>query len=570
MSATRITTSFIPASVNTPLDARVRVETEAGIPDIIAPYIGLIVFCEETKKYYKITSLKSGDVGGLQVADLLVDQYEELYTPTTVKVGKTSTVPSDQPAAVRNVGTDTDAVLDFDIPAGVMPVLSVGRVIETEKPEVHITGESTEPVLNFGIPSVSGCTYVVEEVEDNKIVIDRLIIPVAIKNKDGEYYAVQTDDYVLDDGRLTIDITNALAVFNMNAFEAPWVVYLSGGQKGEDGAGGINIKFRGAYSTVETYNAPANDVYDAVTYNGSLWLYVHTETGKVDAPPEDADMLSEYWQVLVAKGAKGDKGDKGDIGPEGPQGVQGPIGDPGADGADGLPGPKGDPGENATISIGTFTVADSIETAYVVNSGTDTNAVLDISLPQGPQGLRGYTGPEGPQGEAATIEIGRTYIVERVEDMRVENATGSAHSVMLDFYLTQGASATVDIGTIETLSANLPAYVSNSGTSSAVILNMGIPRGVTFTPNVTTSGTIRWTNDGGLENPTARSIKGPKGDTGDTGATGDPGATFTPAVSSAGVLSWTNNGSLANPAAVDIATLVYDRVLAYIETTATF
>ena len=41
-----------------------------------------------------------------------------------------------------------------------------------------------------------------------------------------------------------------------------------------------------------------------------------------------------------------------------------------------------------------------------------------------------------------------------------------------------------------------------------------IPRGVTFTPSVSDAGEISWTNDGGLSNPTAKNIKGPKGDTG--------------------------------------------------------
>lgn len=50
--------------------------------------------------------------------------------------------------------------------------------------------------------------------------------------------------------------------------------------------------------------------------------------------------------------------------------------------------------------------------------------------------------------------------------------------------------------------------------------------GVTFTPNITSYGTLTWTNDGGLPNPPAINIKGQKGDTGekgDTGAKGDPG-----------------------------------------------
>ena len=47
--------------------------------------------------------------------------------------------------------------------------------------------------------------------------------------------------------------------------------------------------------------------------------------------------------------------------------------------------------------------------------------------------------------------------------------------------------------------------------------------GATFTPSVSDSGDISWTNDSGLPNPETRNIRGPKGDKGDTGATGPQG-----------------------------------------------
>ena len=50
-----------------------------------------------------------------------------------------------------------------------------------------------------------------------------------------------------------------------------------------------------------------------------------------------------------------------------------------------------------------------------------------------------------------------------------------------------------------------------------------LSQAVVFTPNVSSEGVISWTNNGGLENPTAVNIKGVKGDKGDTGAKGDKG-----------------------------------------------
>lgn len=47
--------------------------------------------------------------------------------------------------------------------------------------------------------------------------------------------------------------------------------------------------------------------------------------------------------------------------------------------------------------------------------------------------------------------------------------------------------------------------------------------GVVFTPSVDAYGTITWTNNGGLQNPTPMNIKGVKGDKGETGAQGEKG-----------------------------------------------
>lgn len=152
------------------------------------------------------------------------------------------------------------------------------------------------------------------------------------------------------------------------------------------------------------------------------------------------------------------------------------------------------------------------------------------------------------------------------------------------------------------VSASIPASVNQYVADNADALRG--ESGATFTPSVTTSGDISWTNDKGLANPSTVNIKGPKGDTGsgfivkdyyDTesaltaaitnpsagdaygvgtaepydiyiysptkgwvnngalqGAKGESGATFTPSVSSAGVLSWTNDKGLTNPSDVNI------------------
>ena len=54
--------------------------------------------------------------------------------------------------------------------------------------------------------------------------------------------------------------------------------------------------------------------------------------------------------------------------------------------------------------------------------------------------------------------------------------------------------------------------------------------GTTFTPSVSPSGDLSWSNDGGKPNPATVNIKGDKGDTGNTGQTGRTPEIFTRAV----------------------------------------
>ncbi len=84
------------------------------------------------------------------------------------------------------------------------------------------------------------------------------------------------------------------------------------------------------------------------------------------------------------------------------------------------------------------------------------------------------------------------------------------------------------------------------------------PEGPYFLPSVSAEGVLSWTNNGGLENPSPASIRGPQGEQGEqgpqgeTGETGAQGPYFLPSVSAEGVLSWTNSGGLENPSPASI------------------
>ena len=145
----------------------------------------------------------------------------------------------------------------------------------------------------------------------------------------------------------------------------------------------------------------------------------------------DGTAKKYYFKLRNTGGPKGDKGDKGDTGQTGPQ------------------GPQGDP---CTVVVNSTATLEPGSNAYVTNTGSLSNAVLNFGIPKGdrgPQGAKGdkgdtgaqgETGPRGPQGE-------------------------------------RGTNATVYVGTTSTLNPGSQATVYNSGSDSSAVLNFGIPQG---------------------------------------------------------------------------------------------
>ena len=69
---------FKPSSVDTPIDVRARVETEADILTIPKPYIGMVIYVKDSGKRFEVLSLKDGKIGVLTVKNGLVNEYREL------------------------------------------------------------------------------------------------------------------------------------------------------------------------------------------------------------------------------------------------------------------------------------------------------------------------------------------------------------------------------------------------------------------------------------------------------------------------------------------------------------
>jgi hypothetical protein len=150
-----------------------------------------------------------------------------------------------------------------------------------------------------------------------------------------------------------------------------------------------------------------------------------------------------------------------------------------------IQGPAGPTGPGATIAVGTIGTVAFPGPGTVTNSGTSTDAVLDFVLVNGEQGIQGV---QGVQGEAATIEVGTIGTVSFPGPGTVVNS-GTSGSAVFDFTLVtgpQGAqgvkgdtgdAATIEVGTVTTGTAGGTVSVINSGTSGSAVFDFTIPRG---------------------------------------------------------------------------------------------
>ena len=69
-----------PESADTPLDIRIRVETEADIMNIPKPYIGMVVYVKDTGKRFEVLTLKDKKSGLKVIKNAAVDTYREIIS----------------------------------------------------------------------------------------------------------------------------------------------------------------------------------------------------------------------------------------------------------------------------------------------------------------------------------------------------------------------------------------------------------------------------------------------------------------------------------------------------------
>lgn len=195
---------------------------------------------------------------------------------------------------------------------------------------------------------------------------------------------------------------------------------------------------KGEYDPNTAYKA-----LNIVSQDGSSYVALQPTTG--NAPPNPV-----YWQLLAEKGEQGPQGVQGEQGPQGETGPQGPQGEKGNTGDTGPQGPKGDPGTGLGLTGGPYDSLADLQQAvpspkngacYLVGTGEPYNVYgyLDgrwINL--GPiQGAQGPEGPQGPQGPAATMQVGSVTTGEEGTQASVTNS-GTSTAAVLDFVIPRG------------------------------------------------------------------------------------------------------------------------------------
>lgn len=265
-------------------------------------------------------------------------------------------------------------------------------------------------------------------------------------------------------------------------------------------------------------------------------------------------------------GPAGTPGATGSTGPQGTQGPAGPTGATGSIGPQGPSGPAGPPGGASayTTLASTFTMPAVNATAvasvaaggaaqfnvggivYIspigyldvtaVNTGANTLTLQNLGYsvnqapgstapsgntltgvgPQGPAGPAGPQGSQGTQGPQGTT--GATGSQGPAGATGPTGATGNTGPA--------GQAATVAVGTTTTGAGGSNAAVTNSGTSSAAVLNFTVPQGIQGTAGAQgPTGSQGPTGATGATGQTgSQGAQGPQGNPGATGATGPTGA----------------------------------------------
>ena len=193
--------------------------------------------------------------------------------------------------------------------------------------------------------------------------------------------------------------------------------------------------FRGSYSSSVNYAAN-----DAVSFQGASYISM-AASNQGNTP----GLNPARWNVLAAQGAAGAQGLTGAAGATGSQGASGPQGLPGAAGATGAVGLN---------NRGTWNFAASYQVNDAAFFDGSTYLAQGSSFGMQPDlypaawavlAQKGSAGPTGPSGMAAAVSVG-TVTTSGAGSMAAVTNSGSTSAAVLNFTIPQGAAGTPGTG----------------------------------------------------------------------------------------------------------------------------
>lgn len=86
MSRILVGGGLIPTLTDTPLDTRGRIDNPDQLTDVEMPFVGMEIYCTGTRRKYRVLSLKSKSIGGVNIADAAIDEYVEVFDRPTAAI----------------------------------------------------------------------------------------------------------------------------------------------------------------------------------------------------------------------------------------------------------------------------------------------------------------------------------------------------------------------------------------------------------------------------------------------------------------------------------------------------
>ena len=375
-----------PTTANTPIDTRCRVNDESDIYSIPLPYLGMIVYCTSSDKYYQISKLKSANIGPLVIEDAAVEEFEELSLKgidqkqlsnyATLKyVNDKIEIIELTPGPQGPKGEKGDRGLQgYQGETGPRGIPGPQGPEGPEGPEgpAGPKGEQGEPgpIGPQGEPGPQGPAGEIPNIDHlaTKEYVTDEILKAQLEGQDVDLTSYAKVEYV------DSELTKFKATTTTNFTQVT--------SKINNEVSTINLTIRD--TTANLNQAIDNKAAELTNAFSSENTQIHQRL---------ESLQNELDGVEKIRGEKGEQGEQGPVGPPGPvgpkgdQGIQGIQGIQGEIGPVGPQGPKGDKGDQGIQGI------------QGPKGDKGDQGVQGMQGERGLQGLQGEQGIQGPKGD---------------------------------------------------------------------------------------------------------------------------------------------------------------------------